>query len=140
MVRRWHALPYEENLTPGLRAFPSLTWILDVSKLLPIYVQLGEFASPFRTFVRLPSPICGFPWAGVVCLMHALTTDEIGRLSPEERLALIGELWDSLDDSDIPLTPAQTAELERRLQSFESERDKGVTWEALKIELRQRRS
>jgi len=70
--------------------------------------------------------------------MHALTTDEIGRLSPEERLALIGELWDSLDDSDIPLTPAQTAELERRLQSFESERDKGVTWEALKIELRQR--
>ncbi len=70
--------------------------------------------------------------------MHALTADEIGRLSPEERLALIGELWDSLDDSDIPLTPAQTAELERRLASFESESDKGVTWEALKIELRQR--
>ncbi len=70
--------------------------------------------------------------------MRALTTDEIDRLSPEERLALIGELWDSLDDSDVPLTPAQTAELERRLASFESERDKGVTWETLKTELRQR--
>jgi putative addiction module component (TIGR02574 family) len=70
--------------------------------------------------------------------MHALTTDEIDRLSPEERLALIGELWDSLDDSDVPLTPAQTAELERRLANFESERDSGVTWEALKTELRQR--
>jgi putative addiction module component (TIGR02574 family) len=70
--------------------------------------------------------------------MHVLTTDEIDRLSPEERLALIGELWDSLDDSDVPLTPAQTAELERRLANFESERDSGVTWEALKTELRQR--
>jgi putative addiction module component (TIGR02574 family) len=70
--------------------------------------------------------------------MHALTTDEIDRLSPEERLALIGELWDSLDDSDVPLTPAQTAELERRLANFESARDSGVTWEALKTELRQR--
>jgi putative addiction module component (TIGR02574 family) len=70
--------------------------------------------------------------------MRALTTDEIDRLSPAERLALIGELWDSLDDSDVPLTPAQTVELERRLESFESERDKGVTWEALKTELRQR--
>jgi putative addiction module component (TIGR02574 family) len=70
--------------------------------------------------------------------MHALTTDEIDRLSPEERLALIGELWDSLDDSDVPLTPAQTAELERRLANFESERGSGMTWEALKTELRQR--
>ena len=70
--------------------------------------------------------------------MRALTAEEIDRLSPEERLALIGELWDSLDDSEIPLTPAQTAELERRLASFESERDKGVSWEALKRELRQR--
>jgi len=70
--------------------------------------------------------------------MRALTTDEIARLSPEERLALIGDLWDSLDDSDIPLTPAQTAELERRLERLESESDEGVTWEALKIELRQR--
>jgi putative addiction module component (TIGR02574 family) len=71
--------------------------------------------------------------------MRALTTDEFDRLSPEERLALIGEPWDSLDDSEIPLTVAQTAELERRLASLASERDEGMTWEALKIELRQRR-
>ena len=70
--------------------------------------------------------------------MRALTAEEIDRLSPEERLALIGELWDSLDDTEIPLTPAQTAELERRLASFESERDKGISWEVLKRELRQR--
>src|ERR1700755_324096 len=36
-----------------------------------------------------------------------LTHDEITRLSPDERLALIAQLWDSLDDHQVQLTPAQ---------------------------------
>jgi putative addiction module component (TIGR02574 family) len=66
--------------------------------------------------------------------MH-LSLDEITRLSPPERLALIGQLWDSLDNPDVPMTPAQQAEIDRRLQTFETDRDQSVTWESLKAEL-----
>jgi putative addiction module component (TIGR02574 family) len=67
-----------------------------------------------------------------------LTHDEITRLSPDERLALIAQLWDSLDDQQVQLTPAQQAELERRLATLERDRTQSVTWETLKAELEQR--
>jgi putative addiction module component (TIGR02574 family) len=67
-----------------------------------------------------------------------LTPDEITRLSPDERLALIAQLWDSLDHDHIPLTPAQETELERRLSTLDQVRDQSVTWESLKAELEQR--
>jgi putative addiction module component (TIGR02574 family) len=67
-----------------------------------------------------------------------LTHDEIIRLSPRERLSLIEQLWDSLSDADIPLTPAQRAELERRLATFDHDRAHAVTWDSLKAELTQR--
>lgn len=67
-----------------------------------------------------------------------LTHDEIARLSPQERLSLIEQLWESLSDADIPLTPAQQAEVERRLLTFEHDRTQGVTWESLKAELARR--
>jgi putative addiction module component (TIGR02574 family) len=70
--------------------------------------------------------------------MELPTPDEIGRLSPPERLALIAQLWDSLDDEQIPLTEAQQAELEHRLASLDQDRLEGVTWPALKAELEQR--
>ena len=62
----------------------------------------------------------------------------VDRLSPEERLALIGQLWDSLDDADPADTATQQAELERRLASLAEDRDVAVTWQELKDELRQR--
>jgi putative addiction module component (TIGR02574 family) len=67
-----------------------------------------------------------------------LTHDEITRLSPDERLALIAQLWDSLDDNQVQLTPAQQAELERRLATLDRDRTQSVTWETLKAELDQR--
>lgn len=70
--------------------------------------------------------------------MSTLTLEEISRLSPPERLALIGDLWDSLSDAELPATPAQRAELERRLESFEHDRASAVTWEQLKAELASR--
>jgi len=70
--------------------------------------------------------------------MELLTPDEIVRLSPPERIALIAQLWDSLDDHQIPLTSQQQAELERRLTSLEQDRQNGVTWAVLKAELEQR--
>ena len=70
--------------------------------------------------------------------MLNITPDEINRLSPQERLALIEQLWDSLDDADVPVSPAQRVELERRLGSFEQDRDGAVTWDQLKAELARR--
>jgi len=70
--------------------------------------------------------------------MELLTPDEIVRLTPTERLALIAQLWDSLEHQHLPLTGAQEVELERRLSSFDEDRRNGVTWASLKAELEQR--
>jgi putative addiction module component (TIGR02574 family) len=70
--------------------------------------------------------------------MELLTPDEIVRLTPTERLALIGQLWDSLEHEQLPLTGAQEAELESRLTSLDEDRRHGVTWASLKAELEQR--
>jgi len=70
--------------------------------------------------------------------MLNITPDEINRLSPQERLTLIEQLWDSLDDADVPVSPVQRAELERRLGSFEKDRGAAVTWDQLKVELARR--
>jgi putative addiction module component (TIGR02574 family) len=53
----------------------------------------------------------------------------IENLTAAERLALISKLWDSLDPSDVPVTPAQREELDRRLQNADTEI--GKTWEQL---------
>jgi putative addiction module component (TIGR02574 family) len=70
--------------------------------------------------------------------MEVLSADEIVRLTPPERLALIAQLWDSLEDEQVPLTSGQEAELDRRLGSLDEDRRNCVTWESLKAELEQR--
>ena len=72
--------------------------------------------------------------------MAVLNLSDLKHLSPEDRLELIAELWDSLSDSEVPLTPAQKAELDRRLAGVKVGRIDGVGWEKVKAELRQRRS
>jgi putative addiction module component (TIGR02574 family) len=70
--------------------------------------------------------------------MELLTHDELARLTPPERLALISQLWDSLDDDHLPLTVAQQAELDRRLATPDQDRREGITCAALKTEFEQR--
>jgi putative addiction module component (TIGR02574 family) len=70
--------------------------------------------------------------------MVVLSPEEIVRLSPPERIALIAQLWDSLGDDQLPVSGTQQAELERRLTSLDQDRLDGVTWAALKAELEQR--
>jgi putative addiction module component (TIGR02574 family) len=67
-----------------------------------------------------------------------MTAIDITRLSPQERLDLIGRLWDSLDAEDVPLTPAQEAELERRLGTLDEDIKAGSTWEEIEAELDRR--
>jgi putative addiction module component (TIGR02574 family) len=63
---------------------------------------------------------------------------KIVRLTPTDRLALIAQLWDSLEHERLPLTSAQEAELEHRLASLDEDRRSGVTWASRKAELEQR--
>jgi putative addiction module component (TIGR02574 family) len=71
--------------------------------------------------------------------MIDLSANEIEKLSPVERLELIGRLWDSLTPSDLVLTSAQIAELDRRLATADADLRDSVTWESLQAEFRQSR-
>jgi putative addiction module component (TIGR02574 family) len=53
---------------------------------------------------------------------------DIASLTPEERLDLLEELWDSLGAASeaIPLTGVQRAELDRRLDDLEREGPAGI--------------
>lgn len=70
--------------------------------------------------------------------MELLSHDELVRLTPPERLALISQLWDSLEDDHLPLTAAQQVELDSCLATLDQDRREGITWAALKTELEQR--
>ena len=65
---------------------------------------------------------------------------EITRLTPEERLELIGRLWDSLEFEDVRLTPSQDAELGRRMATFEADAKTAVAWEEIEADLIRRSS
>ncbi len=67
-----------------------------------------------------------------------MTAVDIARLTPQERLDLIGALWDSLTPEDVPLSPAQETELERRMATFEADKPGAVAWETIDAELARR--
>ena len=55
---------------------------------------------------------------------------DIDRLTTDERLQLLDELWESLRRKpvDIPLTDAQSHELDRRLDELDQEGPVGIPW------------
>ncbi len=60
-------------------------------------------------------------------------------LTAEERIALIGRLWDSLDPAAAaPLSPSLAADLDRRETEADADPDAGIPWAALRDELRAR--
>jgi len=70
--------------------------------------------------------------------MKSLSPDELAQMTPPERLALIAQLWDSLEHDHIPLTAAQRAELDRRLASLDDDQSDALSWAELKAELQRR--
>ena len=61
----------------------------------------------------------------------------IDRLSAEDRLRLIGEIWDSLapaDQQEIP--PEHRAELDKRLAAADADPSAGAPWEEVRARLR----
>ncbi len=63
---------------------------------------------------------------------------DIDSLTPAEKLELIGDLWESLDADNIPLTPAQIEELDRRLAADEEGAMGAKTFEEMMESLRRR--
>jgi putative addiction module component (TIGR02574 family) len=61
----------------------------------------------------------------------------IDRLGVEERLALFGEIWDSIaaDSAAVPLTIEQTQELERRLAAHEKNPEDAIPWADVKASI-----
>jgi len=64
-----------------------------------------------------------------------MTTLEIARMTPKERLDLIGELWDSLAPEDVRLSPTQDAELQRRMGTFDDDVKTASAWEKVEADL-----
>lgn len=65
---------------------------------------------------------------------------EFRALSPAERILLVEELWDRIADEpqSVPVTPAQRAELDRRLDALEKNPDAGRPWSEVRDELLRR--
>ena len=60
-------------------------------------------------------------------------------LTAQERIVLMGRLWDSLDPAAAaPLSPALTAELARREAETDADPATGIPWDALRDELQAR--
>jgi putative addiction module component (TIGR02574 family) len=61
----------------------------------------------------------------------------IDRLSVEERLALVEDLWDSIagESAATSLNDAQRAELDRRLADHEANPNDVVAWEDVKVSI-----
>lgn len=64
--------------------------------------------------------------------------DQLGvsRMTVEERLDLIGEIWDTLPESDTgPIPDWHRLELERRLAAADADPNAGVPWDTVKARL-----
>jgi putative addiction module component (TIGR02574 family) len=68
--------------------------------------------------------------------MHS-TEFDFTKLSIAERIQLAEDLWESIlpEGADLPLTEAQKAELDRRLEELEHDPDAGESWEVVRARL-----
>lgn len=104
-------------------------------------LSLSEAGQVTATFSNIYRGICS-----VLQLSHsrgdtgvmARPAVDITKLTPAERLQLVEELWDSLCDTPeaVPLTEAQRAELDRRLDDLEQEGPSGIPWDEVVRKIR----
>ena len=63
---------------------------------------------------------------------------KIAELTVAERLELIGELWDSLTEAEVPVPEWHKQEIERRLAADEAAPHEARPWEDVRRRLLQR--
>ena len=68
--------------------------------------------------------------------MSSNLTEEARKLSIDERINLVEEIWDSIAEENgcFELSDAQKQELDRRLESFRVNPSQGRTWEEIESE------
>jgi putative addiction module component (TIGR02574 family) len=73
--------------------------------------------------------------------MGPVARKEILNLSVAERIELIGDLWDSLAEAPeaVPLTEAQKAELDRRLDAYHKDPAAGAPWPVVRDRIAKRK-
>jgi putative addiction module component (TIGR02574 family) len=66
--------------------------------------------------------------------MKTTARQEILAMPVSERLQLIEDIWDSIvcETADVPVSPEQREELDKRLIDFERDPAPGETWENVK--------
>jgi putative addiction module component (TIGR02574 family) len=69
----------------------------------------------------------------------ALPKLDLDSLSPDDRLALIERLWDSLTPDDVGLTPNQRDELASRVADADLHPGESVSWEEAQRRIRERK-
>jgi putative addiction module component (TIGR02574 family) len=72
--------------------------------------------------------------------MNTVVESELRSLSHSERILLVEEIWDRIaaDPDSVPISPAQRAELDRRLDALEANPDPGRPWAEVRAELLRR--
>jgi putative addiction module component (TIGR02574 family) len=65
-----------------------------------------------------------------------ISKSEINKLTVPQKLALMEEIWTSINDEKIKITSEQKKELDRRLKKLESGQSKLYTWHEIKSSLR----
>jgi putative addiction module component (TIGR02574 family) len=66
---------------------------------------------------------------------------DFSQLSVAERIILVEQIWDSIaaDQAGVPLTPAQEAELDRRMEAHRRSPQEGASWEEVKARIQGKR-
>jgi putative addiction module component (TIGR02574 family) len=69
--------------------------------------------------------------------MNTVQSFDFAQLSVAERILVVEEIWDSIaaERASLPVTPAQKAELDRRLAAFNSSPKDGSTWNDVKARI-----
>jgi len=113
-------------------------WLLNVWSTPKLALSSPEDRVGCEAAVGLPMQRTSAP-GGYTSAMSKRELD-IASLTPEERLDLLEELWDSLGAASeaIPLTEAQRAELDRRLDDLEREGPVGIPWDEVLGRIRSR--
>lgn len=72
----------------------------------------------------------GLRTVGNIARICRVTNSKIDakNLSADERLDLLEQIWDSLEVEDVPLTDAQRAELDRRIEAMDRDGKRGIPW------------
>ncbi len=73
-------------------------------------------------------------------MSSTLQTLGIDRLTFEDRLALVQELWDSIaiEAENSPLTDDQRSEVDRRLAAYQANPQSAIPWEQVEVEVEAR--